>query len=234
MNNTDLLPNSAICCINGAKGCPWRGEASKLRNHLNLAPKSPERLVVGCQYAEITCPQCSQPVQRNKIVHHQNVECHMRPFTCEYCKFFKSNYDQVVNVHWTKCNQYPTACPYGCGETPARHSLEEHKLMCQKSPSISCANKELGCEWTGKEQHLVPHLNVNCIRPGSRLKGCDYVAVECLYCMKSLHRHQVHRHEKEVCAKRPFSCGYSGYSRSCNYTSTYEDVVNNHLSLIHI
>ena len=92
-----------------------------------------------------------------------------------------------------------------------------------KEFEVRCTYATSGCEWVGKLGHLDDHLNMN---PDleKQLEGCGFVKIPCNHkCGGVFSRHMLANHQEEECPKRPFSCGYCR-----EYTSTFEDVVNNH------
>ena len=87
---------------------------------------------------------------------------------------------------------------------------------------IQCVYQKSGCEWTGELRELDRHLNLN-PELNKLLIGCAFAAVTCTHCCEYFQRHHVLSHESESCPQRPFSCDYCD-----DYTSVYEEVVNNH------
>ena len=89
---------------------------------------------------------------------------------------------------------------------------------------VHCANKEIGCQWTGELRQLDKHLNLNESNKEDQLKGCKFADIKCSYCSVYVTRNKLLQHQNELCIKRPFQC------ECCNsYESTYEDVIHNHL-----
>ena len=85
-----------------------------------------------------------------------------------------------------------------------------------KQLKVRCSKKSAGCEWVGELGQLDNHLKL-----GSVEGQCHFVDVQCpLECGQSLMRRNLNMHE---CPKRPFTCQY------CEYKSTHEKVVNDHL-----
>ena len=88
---------------------------------------------------------------------------------------------------------------------------------------VYCANKEIGCKWTGELRQLDKHLNLT-HSDDDQLKGCEFADIKCGYCSIYVTRNKLLQHQSELCNKRPFQC------ECCNsYKSTYEDVIHNHL-----
>ena len=86
---------------------------------------------------------------------------------------------------------------------------------------VRCIHQKSGCEWTGELRELDGHLNLN--TELSKLYGCAFAAVTCTHCCKYFQRHHVQSHKSGSCSQCPFSCEYCE-----DYSSMYEDVVNNH------
>ena len=87
---------------------------------------------------------------------------------------------------------------------------------------VYCINKQQGCKWEGELRALDNHLNSN---PGqqNQLDGCQFMKINCLYCVELFLRSDIQLHQETTCHKRPFSCEY------CNkFDSIYEDVTTNH------
>ena len=84
---------------------------------------------------------------------------------------------------------------------------------------VHCTYEEDGCRWTGKLEKLKSHLNSE----QDNETCCRFITVQCSFCGQAVKRHQLMRHKKEICIKRPFSCQYCG-----KYTSTFNDVIDNH------
>ena len=114
-----------VKCIHETKGCQWVGELGELDNHLNSNPTK-EKQLKGCKLVRIQCIHCSELLQRCDIPAHQLDECLRRPFSCEYCNEFESNYEDVTANHWPVCGKQPLPCPNKCGETFQRQNIENH------------------------------------------------------------------------------------------------------------
>ena len=110
------------------------------------------------------------------------------------------------------------SCPV-CKEHPLSFTYDKYFKRKVTELKVYCKNKSAGCEWKGELGELDHHLNL-----GSVKGQCDFVEVECpLKCGQNLHRYNLENHQSKECVKRPFSCQY------CDYKSTYEKVVNDHL-----
>ena len=91
---------------------------------------------------------------------------------------------------------------------------------------VYCSHKEEGCEWAGQLANLAQHLNVNPLHEAERLSGCQLTSLDCKHCGECFQRRELVYHETSVCSQRPYSCEYC-----CDFTSTFEDVTSNHLSV---
>ena len=86
---------------------------------------------------------------------------------------------------------------------------------------VRCPHAKEGCQWTGELGELGKHLNESPGK-GDELVGCEFVEVECIYCMEPFQRCSVSDHQVRDCNQRPFSCDF------CGYQSIYEEVVRKH------
>ena len=87
---------------------------------------------------------------------------------------------------------------------------------------VKCPHAKEGCQWTGELGELGKHLNESPGK-GDELVGCEFVEVECIYCMEPFQRCCVSDHQVRDCNQRPFSCDFCG-----SYQSSYEEVVGKH------
>ena len=140
-NDFDDFPNKGlqrslsgfkVSCVHKKEGCQWSGDYGQLASHLNLDPPQHGQLE-GCLMAEVPCIYCHKLIKRSSLQVHQSDNCHLRPFTCEYCKEFHSCYVDVVSNHMPSCGSRPVACPNECGASlllmhADRHVSEECPL----------------------------------------------------------------------------------------------------------
>ena len=88
-----------------------------------------------------------------------------------------------------------------------------------KDLDVWCCYKKVGCEWKGKLGKYEQHSNKT-PSPESRVIGCQFVEVECMYeCGEWFQRQHITTHQTQQCKKRPYSCDYCR-----NYSSTFEEV----------
>ena len=118
-----VLSDFYVCCPNKKHSCEWRGKLSDLNTHLNPGSEHPHK---GCEYAQVTCQDCSGTYARHLHTEHKSKLCQMRPFICTYCNTFKSSYDDVTANHWHICSKYLLRCPRKCGTTVERQNLANH------------------------------------------------------------------------------------------------------------
>ena len=133
-NSFDDFPNKGlqrslsgfkVFCSHRKEGCQWIGEFGQLESHLNVDP--PQHLQLkGCSYVEVACQYCSNYCKRSQVWAHQSEHCPLRPFTCQYCKMFRSHYEDVVNNHMPRCGCCPVSCPNECGATVLLRDVERH------------------------------------------------------------------------------------------------------------
>ena len=120
-----MLNSFNVRCSSQKEGCEWTGELGQLANHLNLDP-SLDRLLEGCIYSVVKCIHCSDTFRRDEIKSHQDEECPKRPYSCEYCRRYETNYEDVTKHHWSVCGSKPLQCPNNCGSSPSRQKLNDH------------------------------------------------------------------------------------------------------------
>ena len=146
-----------VTCLNKEQGCKWVGELGQLDNHLNMYPSQQNQLQ-GCQYSRIKCLHCSELFLRPDIEDHQGQKCHRRPFSCEYCKTFKSTCEKLTANHWPVCRSYPMPCTNKCGETLQRQNLENHIANDCPLTIINCDFQHVGCEVRLPRKDMPAHL----------------------------------------------------------------------------
>ena len=114
-----------VRCTHQNEGCKWTGELGELDNHLNLDPQ-PANQLKGCVFVTVKCTHCSESHQRQHIAHHQNKVCPKRPFTCEHCKDYNSNFEDITTNHWSVCGCYLVPCSNKCGAVLQRQNIKSH------------------------------------------------------------------------------------------------------------
>ena len=163
MHNKGLersLKEFDVKCTHSKSGCTWIGKLGLLDQHLNLSPEFAKQLE-GCGFAEVECIHsgCEKSFKRRSLAHHQEEECPMRPYCCNYCLEYESTFRNVTVHHWPVCECYPLPCPNGCSEdTIQRQYLREH--LCKDCPlfEIDCDFKNVGCEKRLFRKDMQTHL----------------------------------------------------------------------------
>ena len=152
-----------VQCTNKQQGCQWEGELGQLDNHLNINPTKDKQLE-GCQFSKVECLYCSGLSLRSRIQIHQSYVCPKRPFSCQYCKDFNSNYEDVTNNHWPVCGYYPLPCPNKCGEFFQRQNLESHITNDCPLTIIDCEFQHVGCEVRLPRKEMPTHLQESVVQ----------------------------------------------------------------------
>ena len=148
-----------MLCAFKKNGCDWRGKLGGYEQHLNQNP-SPENQLTGCQFVEVECEHgCGERFQRRHITSHQNKQCRMRPYSCEYCSDCDSTFKDVTVTHYPECKKYPVFCPNGCQDNPfERQELETHlKEECPLT-EVNCPLHYAGCEVRLPRKDMPEHM----------------------------------------------------------------------------
>ena len=158
-NDYDSFPDlrfakEVVKCPKGYKGCSWKGELGKIKEHLNPEPPAKQQLE-GCQFYKVCCLHCHELFRRNKVKDHQIKDCLKRAFTCEYCNTYQSAYEDVKKNHEARCGQFKISCPKGCGKKIPRQEAETHP--CPKD-IIDCEYKYAGCQVRILRRKMESHL----------------------------------------------------------------------------
>ena len=150
-----------VHCSHQKDGCKWTGELGQLDAHLNEDPE-PEKQLNGCQFVEIDCLyECGDRLQRCYMHKHQTELCTKRPFSCEHCHNYESNYDDVIHNHWPVCGSFPLCCPNQCGSFPQRQNIENHIDKECPFTTISCDFHHVGCTVKLPRKDMPEHLKEN-------------------------------------------------------------------------
>ena len=153
------LKEFEVWCISKKAGCDWKGKLGEYEQHLNRNP-SPENQLTGCQFVEVECKHgCGERFQRRYITSHQNKQCRMRPYSCEYCHDCDSTFEDVTVTHYPECKKYPVSCPNGCQENLfERQELETHlKEECPLT-EVNCPLHYAGCEVRLPRKDMPEHM----------------------------------------------------------------------------
>ena len=136
-----------VWCSGKKHGCQWKGKLGDFEQHLNENP-SPEEQLTGCGFVEVECKHgCGGLHQRQNITVHQNEDCLQRPYSCEYCKEYVSNFKIVTEKHYMVCDKYPVSCPNKCRFDPFQRSkIEDHVNNECPLTKVPCPFTYAGCE----------------------------------------------------------------------------------------
>ena len=154
------LKAQEVWCSQKKNGCDWRGKLGEYEQHLNLNPPSPENQLIGCQFVEVECERgCGERFLRRHITSHQNLECRKRPYSCEYCHDYHSNFQDVTGLHYSQCTQYPVPCPNRCQETAMkRQELQKHIEEECPLTEVNCPLHFAGCGVRLPRKDMPEHL----------------------------------------------------------------------------
>ena len=149
-----------IHCFHEKEGCQWTGSLREFDEHLNEKPAVDEQLS-GCAFAEVECIHCHRFFQRRYINEHQVSECIKRPFSCEYCGDYETDFEDVMFKHWPVCALYPVSCPNECGACPVRQDLKHHISKECPLEVVNCDFHYAGCEVQLPHKDMPAHLAEN-------------------------------------------------------------------------
>ena len=170
-----VLYGLRVYCTNKQQGCQWEGELGQLDNHLNIN-QSTQDWTKECQFTKLRCYYCSDCFKRSDIQIHQINQCPGRPFSCQYCKDFNSNYGDVTKYHWSVCGYYPLPCLNKCGEILQRQNLQSHIIKDCPLTIIDCDFQHVGCEERLPRKDMSAHLQEGVVRHLS-LQAASYKQV---------------------------------------------------------
>ncbi|XP_065901684.1 TNF receptor-associated factor 6-like [Dysidea avara] len=139
----------------GEVGCRWKGQLGGLEQHLAI-----DQLEGECQYVEVKCQFCRQPVLRRNLNTHVSNTCPNRKISCDYCDF-QSTYEEVTKKHVHSCPNYPLLCPNSCSSNVIqRHKMADHLSKCLEQ-EVVCSFSEMGCSEKIRRKQLSEHLETN-------------------------------------------------------------------------
>ncbi len=108
-------------------------------------------------------------------------------------------------------------CP-SCGLDEFSHFADKRVQKKVLALDVRCAMANRGCDWTGKVEYLDSHLDIS---SGS----CPYIDVPCPNsCGLLVQKSELASHLTSNCIERRYACNY------CNYTATYDIIVNKHMA----
>ena len=146
-----------VQCVHQKSGCEWTGELGELDGHLNVNPELGKQLD-GCGFVAVMCTHCYKYFQRRHVHAHESESCPQRPFSCDYCKDYRSVYQDVVNNHWPVCKCYPVPCPNECGVSPERQNVKTHVNTACPLTVVNCDFHYAGCEVQLVRKDMPNHL----------------------------------------------------------------------------
>ena len=118
---------------------------------------------MGCEYSEIECIYCSELIKCPNVAVHQDDLCPKRPFSCEYCHSYESDYKDVINNHWPVCGYQTVQCPNECGTALKRQVLENHVVRSCPKTVIDCDFHHVGCDVRLPRKDMPIHLKADLI-----------------------------------------------------------------------
>ena len=130
---------------NKIRGCEWKGEYPRFREHHSMCPFSD----VNCIYSN---HGCDAVVPKSELAQHVEKDCLLRIVECEH---FKSRYyAKDSSDHLKECPKILVECPHGCNQnTFFRELLLEHEKSCSKMPT-ACVLSNVGCNFHGPRESL--------------------------------------------------------------------------------
>ena len=153
------LKEQEVWCSKKKCGCEWREKLREYEQHLNKN-SSPENQLTGCQFVEIECKHgCGERFQRRHITSHQNKQCRMRPYSCEYCHDCDSTFEDITVTHYPECKKYPVSCPNGCQDNLfERQEMELHLKEECPHEEVNCPLHYAGCEVRLSRKDMPEHM----------------------------------------------------------------------------
>ena len=154
------LSELQVHCSNQKKGCEWVGELGEIDDHLNCVDSTPslERQTRGCRYVDVECIYCFNLMQRLDIQVHVKERCQKRPYSCQYCGRYDSNFEDVSTNHLPVCPFYPIDCPNKCGKVLQRQHTEKHVSDECPLTVVDCVFKDIGCSVRLPEKDMPAHV----------------------------------------------------------------------------
>lgn len=151
------LQNVEVHCSHQREGCAWTGKLKKLDRHLR--PADGRSATASCQFVEVSCPACSQPVKLKSLQTHRAESCLQRPYECQHCGEHRSTFEDVVTNHAPKCKFFPRQCPNSCGEVVMSIDMESHVRNDCPLRVLDCEFLAFGCSAKFCRQLMQKHLD---------------------------------------------------------------------------
>ena len=166
-----------VYCSNKKDGCTWKGELKNLSGHINKGKR-----VGDCQFEVVECHHWGDvKMKRSDLANHEENECPLRPYTCQYCGHGDS-YWVITHSHYNKCLRYPVTCPNKCDpmKTMPREEAETHKKNnCLLEP-VACELCWAGCTARPQRKDIEQHITSNQIQHLTLLaKACGELNKRC-------------------------------------------------------
>ncbi|XP_068733414.1 TNF receptor-associated factor 3-like [Montipora capricornis] len=153
-------------CSNKKRGCEWKGEYPRFREHYSV-----------CAYADVNCVfsrhGCDAVVPKSELAHHIEKDCPFRLVDCEHCELEHRAKDS--SDHLKECPRILVECPHGCNRDKFfRELLPEHEKSCPKMPTV-CVFSNVGCNFRGPRESLDDHIGSNA--PEHLILAGDFIGV---------------------------------------------------------
>ena len=152
-----MLSQKDIYCKHKEDGCEWKGELTKLDDHLNAECDNSEKRLEGCGYTMLKCSHCEKMVRRQEFKLH-NIRCSGEKYTCEYCNKYSASYHKVSEEHWPECPGHPVKCPNGCEDELKRSDLNKHLACDCPQTIVQCDLAHFGCQVRLPRSQMTSHI----------------------------------------------------------------------------
>ena len=106
----------------------------------------------------IRCKHCHISFKSTSELHDHEIECGLRPYTCDYCGQYQSTCDGVTLKHWPVCPSRPVPCPNKCGASPERQDLASHVDNDCPLTVVDCVLHYAGCAVRLPRKDMPDHL----------------------------------------------------------------------------
>ncbi|XP_068674468.1 TNF receptor-associated factor 6-like [Montipora foliosa] len=142
-------------CSNKKRGCEWKGEYPRFREHYSV-----------CAYADVNCVfsshGCDAVVPKSELAHHIEKDCPFRLVDCEHCELEHRAKDS--SDHLKECPRILVECPHGCNRDKFfRELLPEHEKSCPKMPTV-CVFSNVGCNFRRSQRKSGRSHRFQCTR----------------------------------------------------------------------
>ena len=183
-NRQHIIGRLQVYCSNKKDGCTWKGELKNLSGHINKDKREGDCRfeVVECRYwGGLPFLGCTVKMKRDDLVNHEEKECPLRPYTCQYCGD-EGSYSRITGSHYCKCPRYPVPCPNECDpkKTIPRKEVDAHiKNDCPLEP-VACELCWAGCTARPQRKDIEQHITSNQIQHLTLLaKACGDLSIRC-------------------------------------------------------